>query len=499
MKDVFLSHTGADKEWVEALAERLEQETIDGRPLQVWFDKWDINYGENILSKIEEGLKTSRFVAVVLSPAFTRADWPTMEWQTQVHADPAGKGGRILPILLHKFDAETGDAVEIPLPLRILKWFDFSEERFFEREFAQLLARIRGERPPRGRVGARHAATSVALGQETPDEVEEALVSNLLSVSRMPVWVYSELTPVRKQTEVWKTLSGSIPPFTLHGGRLYSFLAPDDPANPFTRFLTRTDPRKEPTTRWLGDEDKERLLIRLFNDAFREHSYKLRIRTPNKAARSRRSDRFQYFFPSFDRQPRLFTWGTRGMPRRQLAKVLPQPDGSELGVHYAAQMRFIALGGDRDLYLMIEPGWIFTSDGVRPLEGSQVGILSTKWGGKELNATILRHVLMWGLVLAGGGVEIEVDCGGGTPLVLGTVPAHTRMSVGIAGDQIRLDRILGGDGAGEVFAADEELDAVAALRTVRAISEDDDADGQFGDGDAEDMLDTLQAEEELPF
>jgi hypothetical protein len=76
----------------------------------VWLDKWDIDYGDNILSKIEEGLRTSRFVAVVLSPAFTRADWPAMEWQTQVYADPAGKSGRILPILLHKFDAETGDA-----------------------------------------------------------------------------------------------------------------------------------------------------------------------------------------------------------------------------------------------------------------------------------------------------------------------------------------------------------------------------------------------------
>jgi hypothetical protein len=499
MKDVFLSHTGADKEWVERFADRLEQETVNGRPLQVWFDKWDIDYGENILSKIEDGLKTSRFVAVVLSPAFTRAEWPTMEWQTQVHADPTGRGGRILPILLHKFDPETGDAVEIPLPLRILKWFDFSEERFFEREFARFLARIRGERPPRGSTGARNAAATGAPGQEVPDEVDEALVSNLLSVSRLPPWVYSDLTPARKQAEVWRTLSGVVPPFTLHGGRLYSFFAPDDPANPFTRFLARTDPRKEPTSHWLGDEDKERLLIHLFNDAFREHCFRLRIRTPKKAARARRSDRFQYYFPSFDRQPRVFTWGTPGMPKRQLAKVLPQPDGSELGVHYAAQMRFIALGEDRDLYLMIEPGWMFTSDGVSPLGGSQMGVLSTKWGGKERNATILRHVLMWGLVLAGGGAEIEIDCGGGTSLVLGTVPAHTRMSVGIAGDQIRLDRILGGEGAGEVFAADEELDVVAGLRTAEVISKNDDVDDQLEEMGPDDVLDILGVEEELPF
>ena len=82
MKDLFLCHTGADKPWVEQLATRLEQEKIKGRPIDVWFDQWDIDGGENILAKIEEGLRASRFVAVVLSPAMTRADWPTLEWQT---------------------------------------------------------------------------------------------------------------------------------------------------------------------------------------------------------------------------------------------------------------------------------------------------------------------------------------------------------------------------------------------------------------------------------
>jgi hypothetical protein len=491
MKDVFLSHTGADKEWVERLADRLEHETV-----KVWFDKWDIDYGENVLSKIDEGLKTSRYVAVVLSPAFTRADWPTMEWQTQVHADPAGKASRILPILLHKFDPETQEPIEIPLPLRLLKWFDFSDKKNFEREFDRLLARIRGERPPRGQLGTPTASGIVGIGQADPDPIEESLASNLFPVSRIPPWLYSDLTSVRKQPEVWKALSGSVPPFVLHAGRLYSFFAPDDPANPFSRFLSRTDPRQERTSEWMNDPEKQRLLMRMFNDAFREHCYDLRIRTPKKALRNHRSDRFLYFFPSFDEQPRVFTWGTSAKPR-QLAKVLPQPDGSKLGVHYSAKMRFLSLGEDPELYLIIEPGWIFTGDGVTPLDGAQVGVLSTKWGGRERNSTILRHVLMWGLVLADGNRQYEVACGGGATLAISAIPAHTRVPVGIEGDQIRLDGILGGEGAGEIVRPDEELDVIAARRTLQSIHTRDSSDEDDNLGD--DGGQAWALEEEPPF
>jgi RNA-directed DNA polymerase len=101
-KDIFLCHTGADKDWVEELAKRLEDEPVADRKIGVWFDKWDIDGGENLLDKIEAGLKSSRFVGVVLSPAMTRAEWPKLEWQSQVYEDPAGRKARILPILRHQ-------------------------------------------------------------------------------------------------------------------------------------------------------------------------------------------------------------------------------------------------------------------------------------------------------------------------------------------------------------------------------------------------------------
>lgn len=79
MIDLFLCHSGADKDWVRSLGSRLEELRIGDRSIQVFFDEWDIDYGDNIISKIDAGLKQSRFVGLVLSPRMVQADWPTAE------------------------------------------------------------------------------------------------------------------------------------------------------------------------------------------------------------------------------------------------------------------------------------------------------------------------------------------------------------------------------------------------------------------------------------
>jgi hypothetical protein len=53
MIKVFVSHSSVDKPFVERLATDLRiRESID-----VWLDKWEIQPGDRIASKIEEGLE----------------------------------------------------------------------------------------------------------------------------------------------------------------------------------------------------------------------------------------------------------------------------------------------------------------------------------------------------------------------------------------------------------------------------------------------------------
>ena len=148
MKDIFLCHTGADKDWVRNFADRLEQEQIRGHAISVFFDEWDIDYGESIITAIHKGLKESRYVGLVLSPAMVKADWPTVEWQSQIMADPAGKGGKILTLLRHKFDPVTGEPIDMPFALSPLKRFDFTRSGPpFEHELQNLLRKLRDQPP----------------------------------------------------------------------------------------------------------------------------------------------------------------------------------------------------------------------------------------------------------------------------------------------------------------------------------------------------------------
>lgn len=517
MKDIFLCHTGADKDWARNLGGRLEDHRIGNRQIEVFFDEWDIDYGENIIAKIDAGLKQCRYVGLVLSPRMVKADWPSAEWQSQVMADPAGKRGKILPLLRHKFDPESGEPIDMPFVLAPLKRFDFTRDQDFERELERLVRKLSDLPPARGprrsTLGSNIAITP--SGQESADAVEEALPSNLFAVTDIPGFLYGDATSAKSKREVWAAMKGkNVPPFVLFENRLVSFVPPSAPDNPFREFLLGTDARPETIASWMADADKRRQLIGLLNGALREHCYHLDIFTPKK-------DRTHFFCPIFrEGEPREFRWGTAGAAAgrsRSLAKIKTRPNGTQFGVHMSAYMRFISVG-DR-LFVIIEPGWMFTTDGITPLEGKEVGRFSTLWGGKERNAAVLRNVLMWGLLIADGKREILVNVATAKMPVyvsVHSVPIHTKVSHGIGGDAIRLDRILGGEGAGEVkrdvgsdeVEGDQELDDVADLALVGALETDDkpsdrvaagELRGDDDDSGEEDESGEEEEELELPF
>jgi hypothetical protein len=470
MKDLFLCHAGADKAWVREFGARLEAELIGDRRIEVFFDEWDVDHGENIVAKIDKGLRTARFCAVVLSPAMLRRDWPEAEWTAKFMSDPGGRRSQLLPILLHERDPETDELIEIPMLLRPIRRFDFTRPSNYEAEFAELLRKLRGERPRRGgwRSDGKLPVGFVEAGAEGADDVQEVLVSNLLPVNVIPEFIWSDVATTQKKTDVWKSLKGlRAPPFHPEGGRIYSFYSPDDASNPFRSFLTGAAPRQEAVRGWLADSDRARLLVRMFNESLQEHAYHLRIR-------NLKDNRKQFYCPVFDGKPRQFRWGGGGRVRT-IAKVAMRPDKSTIGIHYAAKMRFLVLGSR--MFLLIEPGWLFTSDGVTPLEGRQVTVLATKFGGRERNATVLRNVLMWSMLLADGHESVGISVGA-SKIIMDPMPALARVAVGVDGDGIKLDRIFAEETGGEVVAngGDEELDQALNMAVTGVLALDEDLD-----------------------
>ena len=75
-RDVFISHAHEDK----ADVARPLTEALTERGLSVWLDEHELRIGDSLLRKIDEGLASSTFGVVVLSPDFFDKRWPRREW-----------------------------------------------------------------------------------------------------------------------------------------------------------------------------------------------------------------------------------------------------------------------------------------------------------------------------------------------------------------------------------------------------------------------------------
>jgi hypothetical protein len=128
-KDVFLCHPGKDKERVvRPLAHKLEAAGIS-----CWLDEAELRWGDSIVSKVNEGLASSRFVIVVLSPSFVYKHWPQRELNSALHEEAGSGQVRVLPLLTGEAEQRNEILDQFPLlhDKRYLAW-DGSGENVLE-------------------------------------------------------------------------------------------------------------------------------------------------------------------------------------------------------------------------------------------------------------------------------------------------------------------------------------------------------------------------------
>src|SRR5712691_4129635 len=134
--DVFISHASEDKDrFVRPLAQALR--ATGG--VTVWYDDWELEVGDRLVERINDGLARSRFGVVVLSPAFFEKNWPRTELQALASLEMSDGRDRLLPIWLDL----GADEIAIHAPLLLgrvaLKASDGVEE-----VAARLLTRVGG-------------------------------------------------------------------------------------------------------------------------------------------------------------------------------------------------------------------------------------------------------------------------------------------------------------------------------------------------------------------
>jgi TIR domain len=96
-QDVFLSHATRDKEaYIEPLADALKQ-----RGVTFWLDSTEIGWGDNVTTKINDGLRSSRYALVCLSANFLERPWPEQEFGALLSLQNTDGKKRVLPLILN--------------------------------------------------------------------------------------------------------------------------------------------------------------------------------------------------------------------------------------------------------------------------------------------------------------------------------------------------------------------------------------------------------------
>ena len=113
---VFVSHRLADERPAELLAEDLREAGHD-----VWLDTWEIDLGDSIIGKMDEGLTGSAYVVLCYSSSGSTSPWMSREWMSALARQLNGHGVKLLPVRL------TGG--EPPAILADLKYADLTTDR----------------------------------------------------------------------------------------------------------------------------------------------------------------------------------------------------------------------------------------------------------------------------------------------------------------------------------------------------------------------------------
>jgi hypothetical protein len=129
---VFLSHSSIDRPFVDRLAFDLERVNVG-----VWYDKWEIRVGDSLIEKISQGIESSDYLAIVLSPDSVKSEWVKREVNAALIRELEEKEVVILPILITD--------CEIPILLREKKYADFRKS--YEDGFEELLFAVSPESP----------------------------------------------------------------------------------------------------------------------------------------------------------------------------------------------------------------------------------------------------------------------------------------------------------------------------------------------------------------
>lgn len=129
MSSIFLAHSSKDNRFARRLAKDLRK-----RHIYVWIDEAEILVGDSLIAKLEEGIRTTEYLGVILSPNSIQSEWVRREVEIALNEEICGKRVKVLPIL--------HEQCPIPPFLSGKLWADFSNPRAYSKGLETLMRRI---------------------------------------------------------------------------------------------------------------------------------------------------------------------------------------------------------------------------------------------------------------------------------------------------------------------------------------------------------------------
>lgn len=129
MSSIFLSHSHADKSFVDKIASDLRKGGY-----YVWTDDAEIKIGDSLIDKIREGINKVAYVGAVISKNSISSEWVKREIEIALTQEIEGKKVKVLPILL--------DNVDLPGFLLGKKFADFRDERLYDFSLNEIKRRL---------------------------------------------------------------------------------------------------------------------------------------------------------------------------------------------------------------------------------------------------------------------------------------------------------------------------------------------------------------------
>jgi hypothetical protein len=129
--DAFISYSHHDSPWVRnVLLPHLE-----GEGLRVCIDFRDFELGVPSLANMENAVDRSRKTLLVLTPNWVASQWAAFKALLIQTKDPAGRGRRILPLMVQP--------CELPPRLQVFTYLDLTDPAQFDFQMRRLVAAIR--------------------------------------------------------------------------------------------------------------------------------------------------------------------------------------------------------------------------------------------------------------------------------------------------------------------------------------------------------------------